>query len=119
MRELRAFYSFRSEPGGDVPGDCPVPFDASLAPSLVGRMKHHKDFFGLIDQEARTLQVRFSFGSDGPIAGEGDYWVELIDEPRRGSHVRRMTNDELTSLLSRVPETFDAAMLPGATFRPW
>jgi hypothetical protein len=109
-RPIRVFFCFHeSECLGDDPSDVSVP--VSRLGLLVDNLVWDRDFFGLIDDAGRILQVRYD--------AEHESWIEIVVEAQHGSYGRWMTRTELRTFVAALPSAFTPEVLPDSTFTAW
>lgn len=92
----------------------PEPLDAKrLAPLAEVLLKSPDNFFGVVDSEHTILQLYLDDEAEG---AEPVIVLELLFSEKPGYHQADMPLADALKLLDRLPDLFEASLLPDARF---
>jgi hypothetical protein len=108
-RKYKVFYSFL-ESVDDVSHDDPVEMTLEdVCSHLFPRLKHHNDFFGLLDQRGGCFQIRIY----------GGYLLDVPVPEREGSLELVVDEAEALRRLQGIPPEITPAAFADYQFEPW
>ena len=111
LKTYQVLYHFY---GSDTSIDSDAPMSMNVADiysRLLGQLSEDGDFI-LIDAQGETLQVMYE-------AENEEYWIEVINVSKQGSHGKHMGFDELTDFFKALPERFQSDSISGSEFIAW